>query len=319
MAWLTKLMWNADEGRIRALWRLFVHTIALGVGWYPISVVVVSLGVTSGEGGLGLDSILTAALAVAGATWLVATKVDGRPFAALGLKLDRQWWVDALAGVGIGLVLMAAIFAFELALGWVRIEGYALGAGEGRGFGLMLLEPFVVFIAVAFYEELISRGYHLRNLAEGLAELGPGPISAPVALLLATLASSAVFGLLHASNANATWISTFNVGLAGVMLAASVLWTGQLGLAMGLHLSWNFCQGNLFGFPVSGNDAGPRVIGLEQLGDPLVTGGAFGPEAGLIGIAAMLVGLGLQAAWVRVTRGQVQLEQDFARYSAGES
>ena len=119
------------------------------------------------------------------------------------------------------------------------------------------------------------------------------------------------------SNANATWLSTFNVGLAGIMLAASVLWTGQLGLAMGLHLSWNFCQGNLFGFPVSGNDAGARVIALDQLGDPLVTGGDFGPEAGLVGIAAMLVGVGLQAAWVRLTRGEVTLARGLARYSAG--
>ena len=81
------------------------------------------------------------------------------------------------------------------------------------------------------------------------------------------------------------------------MLGLGLIWTGELGLSMGLHLSWNFCQGNVWGFAVSGNDAGPRVFAIQQTGDPIVTGGDFGPEAGLVGIAAMVIGAGLIFAW----------------------
>lgn len=317
---LRKLAWNDHEGRVRALWRLIIHAVAMVVGWYLLAVLAVSVGLAGGEGGLGLDNMLIATFAVLGATYLTATQLDRRRFAELGLALDRRWWLDAGVGVVIGVALMSAIFAIELGAGWVAIRAYATGVGAGQSFALGLSAALLMFVCVAFYEELVSRGYHLRNMAEGLAGIGAGPAGRYLVAGLAIIGSSAVFGLLHASNANATALSTFNVGLAGVMLAASVIWTGQLGLAMGLHLSWNFCQGNLYGFPVSGSDAGAQLIALDQLGDPLVTGGAFGPEAGLLGVAAMIAGIGLQAAWVRVSRGKLELAPALVDgYSAGAS
>ena len=60
----------------------------------------------------------------------------------------------------------------------------------------------------------------------------------------------------------------------------------------------------MFGFPVSGLDAGATFISIEQGGPPLITGGAFGPEAGLIGIAAMILGSILTILWVRVRYGR---------------
>ena len=225
-------------------------------------------------------------------------------YARLGLPL-------ALCLV-LGALLMGGIFVIELAAGWVEISAYRQSSDQAP-FGLALLGAFVVFVLVGFYEELVSRGYHLRNIAEGLDELGWLRGRPRLVLALAVLGSSAVFGLLHAGNPNATALSTFNVALAGIMLAAGVLWTGQLGLAAGLHLSWNFCQGNVFGFPVSGSDAGARLIALEQGGDPLITGGDFGPEAGLIGVAAMLAGVALQALWIRLSRGELRLAPALAR------
>src|SRR5690606_1226281 len=108
------------------------------------------------------------------------------------------------------------------------------------------------------------------------------------------------------------------IALAGIMLAVGLLWTGELALPIGLHLSWNFCQGSVFGSPVSGNDAGPRMIAVQQLGDPVITGGEFGPEAGLIGVGAMAIGVGLIAVWVRVTRGELSLRSELALWRPAE-
>ena len=243
---LQAIFWNREERRVRALWRLILHGVALAL-----------IGVI---GGAVLTSVLPgsaiswpilamfSALAVTAASALVGKALDRRPFADFGLRLSGRWWADLFAGGVIGTLLMAGIFMVEYWLGWVEIRGFWAGADE-QNFWLAVLGPWVVFVAVGFYEELLFRGYQLRNLAEGLCVGRLGPRGA---LLLATVLSSVVFGLAHASNANASAISTINVALAGIMLALGLLWTAELALPIGLHLSWNFCQGNVFGFPVSG-------------------------------------------------------------------
>ncbi|HVI02270.1 MAG TPA: type II CAAX endopeptidase family protein [Enhygromyxa sp.] len=310
MEQLKAIFWNAEERRVRALWRLLLHTLALVV----IGIVAGSVvSVLAPESQLSWPIMATlAALIVAGASAVVGHSLDRRRFDDFGLRLTPMWWADFGAGVGIGALLMAGIFGVELAAGWVAIDGYFVGAGE-QAFVIALIGPLVVFVAVGFYEELLFRGYQLRNLAEGLCL---GPIGPRAALLLATVLSSVAFGLAHANNEGASVISTVNVALAGIMLALGLLWTAELALPIGLHLSWNFCQGTVFGFPVSGNDVGPRIIAAQQLGDPVITGGQFGPEAGVIGIVAMVIGAGLIAGWVRFTRGSLALRSELALWRA---
>ena len=128
------------------------------------------------------------------------------------------------------------------------------------------------------------------------------------------LISSSVFGLLHATNPNATWISTLNLILAGLFLGLGFVLTGELSDPIGLHITWNFFQGNIFGFPVSGMKSGVSLISIQQRGSDLLTGGAFGPEAGLVGIFAILVGSLLTILYVRKTRGEVRMRTELAVY-----
>ena len=65
--------------------------------------------------------------------------------------------------------------------------------------------------------------------------------------------------------------------------------TGQLWLPIGLHIGWNFFQSSVFGFPVSGLDR-PGLLDITVSGPELWTGGAFGPEAGLIVLPICLLG-----------------------------
>lgn len=309
---LQAIFWNAEERRVRALWRLLLHALALLVLATTAGAVVTVL-VPAAGGSWPLMTVLSA-LIVTAACAVVGHTLDRRRFDDFGLRLSWRWWADFGAGATIGALLMGGIFVVELGAGWVTIEGTFAGAGE-QPFVLALLGPLVVFVAVGFYEELLFRGYQLRNLAEGLCV---GPIGPRGALVLATLLSSIAFGLAHANNDGASVISTVNVAMAGILLALGLLWTSELALPIGLHLSWNFCQGNVFGFPVSGNDAGPRMIDAQQLGDPLITGGVFGPEAGVIGVAAMVIGAGLIAVWVRVTRGSLALRTELALWRPGD-
>ena len=138
------------------------------------------------------------------------------------------------------------VFLTELVLGWVKVTGAFESLVPGRALLARILIPAALFLCVGFYEELIFRGYQLRNAAEGLNLPGVGPRNA---VLLAWVLSSAFFGYLHATNPNATLLSTVNVAVAGLMLGAGYVLTGELAIPIGLHVTWNFFQGAVFGFP----------------------------------------------------------------------
>jgi membrane protease YdiL (CAAX protease family) len=89
--------------------------------------------------------------------------------------------------------------------------------------------------------------------------------------------------------------------VAGVFLAVGYLQTKQLWLGIGLHMGWNYFEGNVFGFQVSGLDTF-RLIHQTVAGPDWITGGMFGPEAGLIVLPAMALGVGLIYAYCRYWR-----------------
>jgi len=91
-------------------------------------------------------------------------------------------------------------------------------------------------------------------------------------------------------NPNATWVSAAGIFFAGIYLAYGYIRTRQLWLPIGLHIGWNFFEGVVFGFPVSGLDI-YALLRIKVSGPELWTGGAFGPEAGLIVLPSILLGV----------------------------
>jgi membrane protease YdiL (CAAX protease family) len=254
---------------------------------------------------LTMASLLSTGLLLTVSIWLAGRFLDRRRFIDFGFHFNQRWWTDFGFGLSLGAGLMALIFLIELAAGWISVNGVFVTQNPETPFLLAIIIPLIIFLVVGFYEELFSRGYQLTNLAEGLT----GKIIKPrTAILLAILFSSAVFGVLHASNPHASIASTLNIGLAGIFLAAGYVLTGQLAISIGLHISWNFFQGNVFGFPVSGGDfRSATFIQIQQGGPSLWTGGFFGPEAGLLGTIAMILGIIITMLWIKKRYGQIDL------------
>lgn len=102
--------------------------------------------------------------------------------------------------------------------------------------------------------------------------------------------------------------------LDGLFLGLGFILTGELAIPIGLHIAWNFAQGYVFGFPVSGADENLSLIATQQTGPIAWTGGAYGPEGGLMGVFALLLGMLLVYGWMRWTRHGVSVQSRLAEY-----
>jgi membrane protease YdiL (CAAX protease family) len=208
----------------------------------------------------------------------------------VGLGLGGGWWIpaDIVSGFAICVLSIAGIFAVELALG-VIAASWAPASPQA------LLDDLDQLVLAALLEEVLYRSLLLSGLAIVLRNKW-----------MAILVSAVCFGVIHFGNEGATYVSAIGNTLGGVIYGVAFLGARSLWLALGLHIGWNFGQA-LFGFPISGFNL-PGLFGLADLAPPIVTGGAYGPEAGLVGMAFRFVVLGLLWGYLHLrSRGRGNL------------
>ena len=271
---LERIFISPDAPRLRAGWRLLIQTVLFFL--FGIIIVAIALGLGLDIGSLIFGNVLNF-IATTASVYIARRWLDKMSFESLGLKLSQQALVDVLVGIGITVVQMGLIFVAMLGLGWLRFEGFAWEFDPINTVIKGALTFLIGFIFVGWNEELLSRGYHLQTIASGIN------------LFWGVIISSAVFGLLHLANPSASWVSTAGIFFAGIFLAYGYIRTKQLWLPIGLHIGWNFCEGVVFGFPVSGLDV-YALTRIEVTGPEIWTGGPFGPEAGLIVLPALVIG-----------------------------
>ena len=128
-----------------------------------------------------------------------------------------------------------------------------------------------VFIFVAVFEEIFLRGYILNNLLTSFNKY------------TSLIISSIIFSLMHAPNPNANVIGLFGVFVAGIFFGLSYIYTKSLWFPIGLHFSWNFFQGTIFGFNVSGKSTYSLIV-TKMNSHNIWNGGDFGFEGSLLSI-----------------------------------
>lgn len=201
---------------------------------------------------------------------IVVLRIRKIPFSQIGLSYRGK---DLLAGILFAVVLYALGFGISLLLGVVEVVDIHFQAYS-------LLLALVYFLLVSVVEEVAMRGLVLGRLLDGR-----------VNKFWALLISSTLFSLIHLSNPNFTLIPFINILLAGLMLGASYLYTRNLCFPIALHWFWNWLQGPVLGYEVSGNRLGDSSLLAIYLPESnLINGGAFGFEGSILCTVLMVIG-----------------------------
>jgi len=143
---------------------------------------------------------------------------------------------------------------------------------------LFILGLFPFWLLQGGTEEVATRGWLLTRIA------------ARTNLPLAIGISSSLFGILHLGNAGVTFLSVLNIILDGVLAGLLFIYTDSIWLVVAQHGTWNYVQGNLLGFQVSGTGADASIFSFTMGDGPdWLTGGEFGAEGSIITTLVLLI------------------------------
>lgn len=199
--------------------------------------------------------------------WLFMKFIDKQDFVYLGFQIKKRL-NDFTLGILIGFSIMLSAFLILLLLDEITYEGYNINFNN-------IVISILLFTGVSIFEEVIFRGYMLKNLLESFNPY------------FALFISSIFFSLIHGSNPNVTILGLSNIFLAGIFLGASYVFTKNLWFPIALHFSWNFFQ-SMFGFRVSGMDF-YSIIDFNILENNSLNGGEFGFESSILSLFIITV------------------------------
>ncbi len=201
-----------------------------------------------------LVTILIAILA-----WKISTK---RKLSDMGFTPIRTNYKDFITGLLFGAGSLTFVFAALLISGQAEVVTWT------PQFSVSQLISLFMFILVGFAEELLCRGYIISVLRQTKS------------ILAIYLISGAIFALLHSANPGIGILPYINLILIGVLWAYSYMRSGNIWLPIGYHITWNYFQGCVFGFKVSGTTE-KGILTTTYRTNNIFNGGDFGPEGGL--------------------------------------
>lgn len=320
--------WRDEDNRLRAFWRIalaFVLFVLIARGSRFLFAMLTGNGAALADTTPSDVARLVVLLLV---LWLVAKYVDKRPFSSYGLKLrQKPFWFDLSFGLVLGGMLITAVFAVEYGLGWIEIVDTFVRTVD-TVFGLALLVPLINLIAAAVFTELFFRGFLLVNLAESFnflrASYQPDPppgslnriqtvlntVYDRLPVLTAWLLATFLFLIYRTADGMTSSVFILNLVRVSFLLTLPFLLTRNLGMPLGLSLGWNIFANSVFGLRVNELiTTKTSVLAILLKGPVNLTGGEAGPESGMMGMGAIILGGFIVMAWVRYR--QKQMPPDF--------
>ena len=204
--------------------------------------------------------------------WVFRKYIDKKRFTSLGF--NKSFFIkDIFVGLAFGFIIMLIGFACLFLTKQIIFLSIQFRPIE-------LILSIGIFIFVAISEELFLRGYILNNLMTSFNKY------------IALLISSLLFSLLHATNPNFNLLSFIGLFIAGLFFGLAYIFTRSLWFPIALHFSWNFFQGTIFGFNVSGKDTYSLIVTKDNTLN-IWNGGNFGFEGSILSIILQLIAIGI--------------------------
>jgi len=202
--------------------------------------------------------------------WLFQKYINREPFSSIGIEFSG-YKNDFIFGLLIGSGLIVMGFSILIIFNFISVSSLQFSFIDQ-------LFYLCLFAVVSLNEEIAMRGYILQNLSSSFNKY------------IALAMSSLVFMIMHIGNPNMSAIPLFNLFLAGLFLGIYCIHRKNLWFPIGAHFTWNYFQGPVLGFEVSGNEVNSLFI--QRLdGSDLITGGQFGFEGSIILTTFMIIGI----------------------------
>ena len=278
------------KGKAKYVWRVVGYFVLLAI----INTITFEISsITPSSISSWVASILEGTFYLAATlalTWSFCSYLDRTSLGQLGLR-KRKWFAYLGAGWLLGALLVFLMFAVLWVAGWVTVK--IPNSWQGPDF----VASMYSWLVIAFVEELAFRGY----IMQGLSRAWGMPVAVAV--------SSLLFGGVHALNPNASILGVLTICLAGVFYAIAYLLTKSLWLPIGLHMGWNLMEVHILGMPGSGHTE-PSILHTIAFGPELVTGGAFGPEGGILSLVAEVLGILVLLVALRIALARKELRNN---------
>ncbi len=192
--------------------------------------------------------------------------IEKRKVRTLGLT-KKALFSEYFIGLAVGLAMFGAVVGLGVIFGGFTFAGVSKTLLASLP---MIIAMFAGYMIQGASEEILCRGYFCVSAARKSS------------VVVAILANSVAFALLHMANPGVSPLAIVNLILFGIFASVYMIKRGNLWGICAIHSIWNFAQGNIFGLQVSGMSVSSTVFVFTQNeGMGIINGGAFGPEGGL--------------------------------------
>lgn len=217
-------------------------------------------------------AIILQNFAFIGSSMIMWKAFEKNKFRFMGLTNIKKGYKELVVGLLLGAITITVVGVILLLIGEVTL----VNSLSNPNISYELLSGLIAFIAVGFGEEIFGRAYCMSVLKQTRNKY----------IVLGV--SAAIFAAMHLWNSGISFLALINLFLVGILFGYMFMKSGNVWMPIGFHITWNYFQGYVLGFQVSGNEV-RGIYQLNNVGNTFFNGGTFGPEGGIIVTVILII------------------------------
>lgn len=217
-------------------------------------------------------AIILQNIALIGSSMIMWKAFEKNKFRLMGLANIKKGYKELVIGLLLGAITITIVGVILILIGEVKL----VNSLSKPNISYELFSGLIAFIAVGFGEEIFGRAYCMSVLKQTRNKY------------IILVVSAVIFAAMHLGNSGISLLALINLFLVGILFGYMFMKSGNVWMPIGFHITWNYFQGYVLGFQVSGNN----VMGMYQLdniGNSFFNGGTFGPEGGIIVTVILII------------------------------